>query len=102
MDAKESTDKRVQNEYIFKGLNQDFVEMVSTFAAQSHLPSSQEADFFCECADINCTKKVRLKLSFYKDVLSHKNRFVILPGHEEHSIEDIVNKQDDYYIVVKR
>ena len=57
--------------------------------------------FYCECSDVNCTKRIRLKPSRYAAIHKVRNRFIIIPGHESNEIEKVVQKVTKYYIVEK-
>jgi hypothetical protein len=55
----------------------------------------------CECADIDCTRKLRVPIAGYEWVRSAPARFVIAPGHEVHGAEHVVRDVGDYAVVEK-
>ncbi len=63
----------------------------------------QRFDFQCECGKIDgCGEVVQMTLRQYERVRSQRDRFAVVPGHEEEEIEDIVEKNERFVIVDKR
>jgi hypothetical protein len=82
------------NETIFRKANEDMRE------AGDRLQHDFEA-FMCECADINCDEKVPLSLERYREVRSDPARFVVLPGHENPELEQILETEGGFTVVEK-
>ena len=99
----------VENQAVFRGHNerirQNFEELyaVAEQAGQEYLVPKDDTElhFLCECSDENCRKRVQMKPSEYRAVHSHRNRFVIIRGHEVPEIEKVVDTRGDYVIVEK-
>jgi hypothetical protein len=64
--------------------------------------SARGAVFVCECGNLGCTATVELTIAEYELVRSSFDRFLVLPGHEIESVEDVVERHDGYLVVVKR
>jgi hypothetical protein len=64
--------------------------------------SAREAVFVCECGNLGCTATVELTIPEYEQVRSSFDRFLIIPGHEIESVEDVVERHDNYLVVSKR
>ena len=62
---------------------------------------SERLPFICECGDETCTQTVMLTLDEYHDVRRHSSRYVIVPGHELGSSEEVVEEETDYSVVEK-
>lgn len=60
------------------------------------------AVFVCECGNLGCTATVELTISSYEMVRSSFDRFLVIPGHEIESVEEVVERHDCYLVVVKR
>lgn len=60
------------------------------------------AVFVCECGNLGCTATIELRIDEYEAVRSSFDRFLVLPGHEIDSVEDVVERHDGYIVVVKR
>jgi hypothetical protein len=58
--------------------------------------------FRCECARLGCNALIELSVREYEDVRAHPKRFVVLPGHELHEVETVVETRSGYVIVEKR
>ena len=64
--------------------------------------AAQEAVFVCECGNLGCTGTIEMTISAYEQVRSSFDRFLVIPGHEIESVEDVVERHDGYLVVVKR
>ncbi len=58
--------------------------------------------FRCECAQLGCAGLIELKPDVYESIRANPRRFVLLPGHHDPSIEDVVEVHGDYVVVEKR
>jgi hypothetical protein len=93
MDAREH--RLAQNEALFREVN----ERVQAMAHQ--LGPDVPYEFFCECANADCTFRITLAPSVYERVREDAQQFVVLPLHYTPEIEDLVLEEDDYWIVRK-
>jgi hypothetical protein len=57
--------------------------------------------FRCECARNGCTAMVRMSKTQYEQLRTHPRRFVVIPGHQDPAVEDVVESQDEYLLVEK-
>lgn len=64
--------------------------------------STEEVSILCECATRDCAAQVVLPDAVYDDVRTHSTWFLVLPGHEEPSVETVVVRREGYVIVEKR
>ena len=60
------------------------------------------ARFVCECGYLGCTETVELAIAAYEDVRSDFDRFLIVPGHEIDEVDEVVERHEGYFVVVKR
>jgi hypothetical protein len=58
--------------------------------------------FFCECSDENCHKRIPLTRRQYDSIHKADDRFVVICGHEIPEVEHIIEKTDSYCIVQKK
>jgi AraC-like DNA-binding protein len=93
MDAREH--RLAQNEALFREVNER-VEAVA-----SHLDPDDQYQFLCECANTDCTFKLSLSISTYEAIRADPKQFVVLPDHYTPEIEDLVVKEDAYWVVRK-
>lgn len=60
-------------------------------------------DFQCECGRvIGCEERVLMTLAEYERVRAQRDRFAVVPGHENQHIEDVVERHERFAIVDKR
>jgi len=91
------TRERIEkNERLFREVNERIREVGQRFA-----DDLTRFDFFCECADFECTERLTLTLRDYESVRAHPARFVVLPGHELPDVEYVVGHEDGYVVVEK-
>lgn len=83
---------RQSNERAQKRVKRDFT---SAERAQTAI------HFYCECANTPCNMRIRLTESEYEAIHSDRNKFIVAKGHEIPSIEKIVAKHDDFYVIEK-
>lgn len=111
---KTASERRlVENEIVFRQLNEQIqkgIDEANRIAAedeQSHLRIQQSKDddplhFYCECADENCVRRVVLSHHDYNTIHRRRDHFVILPGHERPQVEDVVQREEGYFVVEKK
>ena len=93
MDEREQ--RLAQNEALFREVN----ERVETLAHQ--LGPNVPYEFLCECANAECTFRLTLPLKVYESVRADPQQFVVLPLHYTPEVEDLVLKEDAYWVVRK-
>lgn len=85
-----------RNEALFREVNENIAEL------EARLPGVAETmPVICECARPNCTTPVEISLDEYTSVRRHPNRFIVAPGHDEPSVEHVVEEQKGYLVVEK-
>ena len=58
--------------------------------------------FQCECGRAPaCREQISLTLAEYDEVRAQADRFLVMPGHENPSIERVVRRDDRYLVVDK-
>jgi hypothetical protein len=89
--------RAAQHQMLFRSVNDRILELGKKLGG-----SSPELDFACECADDSCVEKIRLSPQRFLAIESEANRFIVLRGHEDPEVEDIVAERDGFLIVSKR
>jgi len=90
----ESKEKRAQTEALFRDVNERIAESAERFG-------SDGAEFLCECADATCTERIETTIDQYERVRSDATHFLIVPGHEDTTIERVVECRPRRAIVAK-
>jgi hypothetical protein len=91
----EFADRAARNEEIFRAVNERIEEGAEQHGVASPLP------FHCECAQASCLGTIELPPPVYERVVEGRYQFVVLPGHEDSTIERVVERQPTYVVVEK-
>ena len=83
-----------RTESLFRNVNERIAE-------SAQRTESEDAAFVCECADPDCTEQVEAPLDVYEDVCSDGAQFLLVPGHEDERVEQVVRERRRYSIVRK-
>lgn len=85
-----------RNEALFREVNESIARL------EERLPGTCETmPVICECAHADCTTQIEISLDKYTSVRRHPDRFIVAAGHEESSVEHVVEKRTGYVIVEK-
>lgn len=94
----ENEQRKALNEAVFREVNEKIEELEHRFA----IAENQSLDIVCECDHIECAEPLSVDLEIYEKVRSEPTLFLLLPGHQDSSVEDVVDAGDNYLIVRKR
>ena len=89
-------DPREGNEALFREINER-IEAVGTTLAPDNVP----LEFLCECDDTDCVEKVSVTRAEYEAIRALATHFVVLPGHEDPGIEQVVQHTERFLVVEK-
>lgn len=90
--------RRAQNELLFRELNERLREVAERTGI---LAGAGDAAFLCECADPDCTQRLRLTREEYEEARGDRRTFLLAPGHEAVEIERVVADRGGYLLVRK-
>lgn len=93
MDEREK--RMTQNETLFREVNERVQEKVDGFGGGGAF------QYFCECANADCTFRLVLTKAQYEDVRADPTQFVVLPLHFTPEVETLVSENEGYWIVRK-
>ncbi|MGN6797790.1 MAG: hypothetical protein ACTHKS_06540 [Gaiellaceae bacterium] len=94
----ENERRKALNEVVFREVNERIEALQSSFAVAERLP----LNLVCECDRLDCAEQISVPVELYEKVRSDAALFFVRPGHEDESIEDVVDTGGDYMIVRKR
>jgi hypothetical protein len=94
----ENQRRRAANEAVFREVNEKIESLQHAFAAAEHQPLS----IVCECDRTDCTQRLSVDPDIYEQTRSDSALFFVRPGHEDGSVEDVVDTGGNYVIVRKR
>ena len=90
---------QARNEALLRSVNE---EIRALDAEAGWADAEQRFAFQCECGQPEgCDGRVHMTLAEYERVRSQRDRFAVVPGHEDDAIEDVVERTDRYCIVDK-
>jgi hypothetical protein len=89
-------ERAARNEALFRRVNERVEEVNQAF--ESLLG---DADFFCECAEVDCMEKITMTLAEYEELRSDPTHFAVKPGHELPDNERVVEERVRYLVVEK-
>jgi hypothetical protein len=84
------------NEAMFREVNERVEDMTNTF--ESH---SGTFEILCECADAGCTERLSIPKNVYESVRSDATHFLLHGGHEDSTLERVIETHDSYVVVEK-
>ena len=96
MDVRER--RMAENETLFREVNERIEDTVERFhdAGDTSAP-----EFFCECANPDCTFRISLTHAEYGAVRADPRQFVVLPLHFTPEVETLVTTTEGYWLVRK-
>jgi hypothetical protein len=89
-------DRAAQNEAVFRRVNERLEEVNEAFQAVT-----DNAEFVCECARIECAERVQMTLSKYEALRRDPTHFIVKPDHVLPEEERVVERQAQYVVVEK-
>ena len=101
--------KQIENEMIFRRINEklgsdlDNLDKIHRENGDYDLMHDDLVllHFKCECSDENCTVRIPLKLSKYREIHFDRNAFIVKVNHQVDKIEKVIQKEDGYNVVLK-
>lgn len=95
--AKQSDRRLAENEVIFRQANKDMEDFLKDTGAAD----ATTVPFFCECSDTNCRGRIEISVRVYEALHNDKRRFVVIAGHQIPKIENVVQREQGFYVVEK-
>jgi hypothetical protein len=87
--------RAARNEEIFRSVNARIEEGAEMHGVATSLP------YHCECGKSSCFETIELHPPDYERVASERYRFLVVPGHEDETIEAVVEQHEQYLVVEK-
>jgi hypothetical protein len=96
-EQEERERRAAQNQLLFRAVNEQIVEMTENFRSDL-----SDINLVCECWTPSCTGTIRCRIEDYERLDRKGNMFLVLQGHEDLLVEDVVDEVDGYLVVRKR
>lgn len=97
MEMSENERRKAVNEAVFREVNERVEKIQRAFALAERLP----LNLVCECDRLECAERLSVPVDTYETARSDSALFFVRPGHEDESVEDVVDTGGDYMIVRK-
>ena len=81
---------------MFRTLNENIVGIATHHGADEH-----PYEFICECSTSGCFERITLTLQEYERVRGNGTHFLLISGHEDIEIEQVVAVYERYVVVEK-
>jgi hypothetical protein len=88
-------ERAARNEEVFRGVNEQIEDGAKQHAVSGPLP------FHCECGSASCLDTIEIPPTRYAAIVRERYHFVVIPGHEEPQIEQIVETGPEFLVVEK-
>jgi hypothetical protein len=89
-----SDERAGRNEALFREVNEEVARLEQRLEGDAPV-------FVCECAVETCVERVAVPMDAYERIRSHRRRFLLKPGHEQETIERVVDSGNGYVVVEK-
>jgi hypothetical protein len=86
-----------KNEAMYRAVNRE-LERASREAGGD---AGDQIEALCECGEDGCTATLEISVSEYDDAHRERDRFVVVPGHENEEIEHVATRTERYLVVDK-
>lgn len=87
-------ERAAANEAVFREVNERITDI--TLAQEG-----RRAAVLCECSDPSCTATIDIHLDEYEAVRRGATRFALVEGHDDPTIERVVERTDRFIVVEK-
>ena len=88
-------ERLAKNEATFRVLNENIQNIAST------LGGDEPFEFICECSTSGCFERLTLTLAEYERARANGTHFLLVPGHEDIQIEQVIANRETYIVVEK-
>jgi hypothetical protein len=83
------------NEALFREVNDRIDEL------HVDLGRARQFEIVCECGDAECVERFTIAAEAYTELRKDVHNFAVVPGHEDPSVERVVESHDAYFVVEK-
>jgi hypothetical protein len=84
------------NEAMFREVNERVEDMHRTFGSDTGT-----FEIICECGAVTCTERISVPISIYERVRGDPTQFLLQVGHEDPTVERMIENHEMYIVVEK-
>ena len=89
------------NEVLLREVNERIAEKSFDLEARGLAGDDERSTYLCSCGRPDCEESLELTRAEFEAAHARSDQFVIAPGHEVPSIEEVV-EENDWYVVVRK
>jgi hypothetical protein len=89
-------ERAIRNEALFREVNVHIADLEARVHATGEM-----LPLVCECVRTGCSVPLQVEPSTFSRVREHPLQFIVAPGHEDLSVESVVERHVRYLIVEK-
>lgn len=93
----ERRERARRNELLFRSVNEQLENLNQAFAVMTE----DSFEIVCECGDGTCVEQIAIPTAEYSRIRSDPTLFILLSGHEDPTVEVVV-EEDQPYLVVRK
>ena len=87
-------ERAARNEALFRAVNEEIRDVDRRFGVRA-------SSFICECADDKCVVRLSVPPELYTAARANSARFLVAPGHDDPSLESVVERHEGFWVVEK-
>ena len=84
------------NEALFREVNESIKDVNRALDT-----TASDLDIVCECGDEGCSDRIRVPFAVYERVRSDSKQFLLELGHDDPTVERVIEHLEGYVIVEK-
>ena len=88
-----------RNEALFRMINEKLEDLNETFSV---VTEDGHFEIVCECGDITCVAAIMIHPAVYARTRNDSTLFILVPGHEDATVEVVVEDHEAGYVVVRK
>lgn len=90
-------ERAARNQALCRTINQHIDELNGLLLdREESLPQ-----YICECLDMSCTERIAMPHAEYRQIRRHPTEFIVLDGHQDLQVEEVVHR-DTRWIIVRK
>lgn len=86
---------------LFRSANREVQRKIQEDRVPGDGPDDTKLHFYCECSNLYCRDRIKLTTDEYEAATKTEKEFVVIPGHENKAVEQVVRETDAYNVVEK-
>jgi hypothetical protein len=91
--------RKALNEDLFRKVNE---QIEGLNEAYHHFSGGGDFEIVCECDRLDCEERLPISPDAYTALRADSRTFAVAPGHEDETVENIIEQTRAYWVVQKR